>query len=59
MKKISFLRIIVSLIFVFFVLLSTSSHLQHEVTIDDEVAQLIRNVPSAESYPLLIWRRSN
>ncbi len=51
MKKIPFLKLILPLIFVFLALSCTFSHLKHEVTIDDEVAQLIRNVPSAESYP--------
>jgi len=51
MKKIPFLKLILTLIFVDFALLCTSGHLKHEVKIDDEVAQLIRNVPSAESHP--------
>ncbi len=51
MRKIPFLKLILPLIFVFLVLSYTFSHLKHEVTIDDEVAQLIRNVPSVESYP--------
>jgi hypothetical protein len=59
MKKIPFLKLVPPLIFVSFALSCTSGHLKHEVTIDDEVAQLIRNLPSAESYPLLLWRRSS
>jgi hypothetical protein len=51
MKKILFLKLILPLIFVSFALSCTFSHLKHEVTIDDEVAQLIRNVPSAELHP--------
>jgi hypothetical protein len=51
MKKIPFLKLILPLIFVSFALSCTFSHLKHEVTIDDEVAQLIRNVPSAELHP--------
>ena len=51
MKKIPFLNPILSLIFVFLALSCTFGQLKHEVTIDDEVAQLIRNAPSAESYP--------
>ncbi len=51
MKKKPFLKLILPLIFVFLALSCTFSHLKHEVTIEDEVAQLIRNVPSAESYP--------
>jgi len=51
MKKIPFLKLILPLIFVFLAFSCTLSHLKHEVTIDDEIAQLIRNVPSAESFP--------
>jgi hypothetical protein len=51
MKKAPFLKLILPLIFVFLALSCAFSHLKHEAIIDDEVAQLIRNVPSAESYP--------
>ncbi len=51
MKKAPFLKLILPLIFVFLALSCTFSHLKQEAIIDDEVAQLIRNVPSAESYP--------
>ena len=51
MKKIPFLKLILPLIFVFLALSCTLGHLKHEVTIDGEVTQLIRNAPSAESYP--------
>jgi hypothetical protein len=51
MKKIPFFKLILPLIFVSFALSCTSSHQKHEVKIDDEVAQLIRNVPSAKSHP--------
>jgi len=50
-KKKHSLKLIILLIFLFLVLSCTFSHLKHEVAIDDEVTQLIRNVPSAESYP--------
>jgi len=51
MKKIPFFKLILPLIFVFVALSCTLGHLKHEVTIDDEVALLIRNAPAAESYP--------
>jgi hypothetical protein len=51
MKRIHFFKIILPLIFVFLALSCTLGHLKHEVTIDDELPQLIRNVPTAESYP--------
>lgn len=51
MKKIPFLKLILPLIFVFLAFSCTLSHLKREVTIDNEVTQLIRNVPSPESYP--------
>ena len=51
MKKIPSLKLILPLVFLFLTLSCAFSHLKHEATIDDEVAQLIRNVPSAESYP--------
>jgi transglutaminase-like putative cysteine protease len=51
MKKIPFFKLILPLIFVFLALSCTLGHLKHEVTIDGEVTQLIRNAPSAESYP--------
>jgi hypothetical protein len=50
-KKIPFLKLILLLIFVFLALLCTFSYLKHGVTIDGEVAQLIYNVPPAQSYP--------
>lgn len=49
--RIFFLKLILPLIFLSLALSCTLSHLKHEVAIDDEVTQLIRNVPSAESYP--------
>jgi len=51
MKKIPFFKLILPLIFFFLALSCTLGHLKHEVTIDGEVTQLIRNAPSAESYP--------
>ena len=51
MKKIPSLKLILPLVFLFLTLSCAFSHLKHEVTIDNEVAQLIRNVPSAETYP--------
>ncbi len=51
MKKPPFFKLILPLTFVFLALSCTPGHLKHEVTIDDEITQLIRNVPSAESYP--------
>ncbi len=51
MKKIPFFKLILPLIFIFLALSCTLGHLRHEVAIDDEVPQLIRNAPSAESYP--------
>ena len=50
MKKIPFLKLILPLIVIFFTLSCTFRHLRHELTIDDEVSQLILNAPSAESY---------
>ena len=51
MKKLPFLKLILPLILIFLPFSCTFSHLKHEVTIDDEVTQLIRSAPSAESYP--------
>ena len=51
MKKISFLKLILPLIFVFLAFSCTLGHLKHDLAIDDEVTQLIRNIPSAELYP--------
>ncbi len=51
MRKIPFLKLILPFVFVLLAFSCTIGHLKHGVTIDDEVAQLIRNVPSAESYP--------
>ncbi len=51
MKKIPSLKLILPLVFLFLTLSCAFSHLKHKATIDDEVARLIRNVPSAESYP--------
>ncbi|MDI6763306.1 MAG: DUF3857 domain-containing transglutaminase family protein [Thermodesulfobacteriota bacterium] len=51
MRKMPFLKLILPLISVFLALSCTPSHLKHEVTIEDEVAQLIHNVQSAELYP--------
>lgn len=51
MKKIPFLKLILPLTFIILSLSCTLSHLKHEAAINDEVADLIRNVPSAESYP--------
>jgi len=46
-----FLKLILALIFLFLVLSCTFSHLKPEVAIDNEVTQLIGNIPRAESYP--------
>jgi transglutaminase-like putative cysteine protease len=51
MKKIPFLKLILPLIFVFLALSCTLGHLKPELTIDDEVTQLIRNIPPVEFYP--------
>ncbi|HYA92201.1 MAG TPA: DUF3857 domain-containing protein [Thermodesulfobacteriota bacterium] len=51
MKKIFSFKLILPLIFIFLALSCTLGHLKHEVTIDDELTQLIFNAPSAESYP--------
>jgi len=51
MGKIPFLKLILLLILVFLALSCTFGHLKHEVTLDGEITELIRNVPSAESYP--------
>jgi len=51
MKKTPLLKLILPLIFVFLAFSCTFNHLKHEVTIDDEIAELIRNVPSPESFP--------
>src|SRR4030042_102535 len=51
MKKMPFLKLILPLIFVFLAFSCTFNHLKYEVTIDDEVAHLIHNASSAESYP--------
>jgi transglutaminase-like putative cysteine protease len=51
MKKIPFFKLILPLIFIFLAPSCTLGHLKPELTVDDEVTQLIRNVPGAESYP--------
>jgi hypothetical protein len=51
MKEIRFFKIILLLIFLFLFLSCAPGHLKHEVTMDDEVTQFIRNVPVTESYP--------
>ena len=51
MKRNAFLKLILPLIFIFLASSCTVGYLKPELTIDDEVTQLIRNVPGAESYP--------
>ena len=51
MKKIPFLKFILPLTFIILSLSCTLTHLKYEAAINDDVANLIRNVPSAESYP--------
>jgi len=51
MKKMSFFKLILPLIFVSLALSCALGHLKHEVTIDDEVTQLIRNIPPSDLYP--------
>ena len=51
MKQRLFFKLILPLVFIFLASSCTLGYLKPELTINDEVTQLIRNVPGAESYP--------
>jgi hypothetical protein len=51
MKKKHFSELILPLILVFVALSCTIGHLNYKLNIEDEVTQLIRNIPRAELYP--------